>query len=124
MEDSYIPIADVGFYHAVPGNVDCQQMIRAVGCYEGAGNLEKPPFAVVLYCPAVSGGGDVFVSGASFSKSGGVIYGSNAEGDQANRAKSDSDGHAVSAGTKKRNTTVRAATAMDSTKDGPAGGWE
>ncbi|GHU47394.1 hypothetical protein FACS1894200_02680 [Spirochaetia bacterium] len=35
-----------------------------------------------------------------------VIYGSNAEGNQ------------------KRNTTARVAMAMDSTKGGPAGGWE
>ncbi|GHU47384.1 hypothetical protein FACS1894200_02650 [Spirochaetia bacterium] len=53
-----------------------------------------------------------------------VIYGSNAPDDQGNRASSDSNGHAVYVGSKKRNTTARAATAMDSTKGGPAGGWE
>jgi predicted outer membrane repeat protein len=70
-------------------------------------------------------GGGVWVNNGTFTKSGGggVIYGSNAEYDQANRASSDY-GHAVSSGRKKRNTTARAATAMDSTKDGPAGGWE
>jgi predicted outer membrane repeat protein len=67
------------------------------------------------------GGG---VSAGIFTKSGkgGVIYGSNT--DEANRAGSDSDGHAVFAYGKKRNTTARAATAMDSAKDGPPGGWE
>jgi hypothetical protein len=39
-------------------------------------------------------------------------------------ASSDSNGHAVYANSKKRNTTAGASTAMDSTKDGPAGGWE
>jgi hypothetical protein len=65
------------------------------------------------------------VSQSKFTKAGGggVIYGSNASGDQANRATSDT-GHAVYAGGKKRNTTARAATAMDSAKNGPAGGWE
>ncbi|GHU47373.1 hypothetical protein FACS1894200_02620 [Spirochaetia bacterium] len=53
-----------------------------------------------------------------------VIYGSNAPDDQGNKASSDAQGHAVYAGNKKRNTTARAGTAMDSTKGGPAGGWE
>jgi hypothetical protein len=45
---------------------------------------------------------------------------------QANRASSNSEGHAVKFdnSSKKRNTTARAATAMDSAKNGPAGGWE
>jgi predicted outer membrane repeat protein len=74
---------------------------------------------------ARNSGGGVF-SGTLFTKSGkvGVIYGSNAESDQANRAGSDNGGHAVHVNDKKRNTTARAATAMDSTKNGPAGGWE
>jgi hypothetical protein len=70
-------------------------------------------------------GGGVYARG-TFIKSGtgGVIYGSNAEGGQANSAGSDDRGHAVYANGKKRNTTARAATAMDSAKNGPAGGWE
>jgi hypothetical protein len=70
-------------------------------------------------------GGGVFISHGTFTKSGkgGVIYGSDAEGDQANRSLSD-NGHAVANHDRKRNTTARAATAMDSTKAGPAGGWE
>ncbi|GHV92661.1 hypothetical protein AGMMS50268_31640 [Spirochaetia bacterium] len=74
-------------------------------------------------------GGGVYVERAIFTKSGkgGVIYGSNA--DEANRARADDQGHAVYwyypyNDSKKRNTTARAATAMDSTKNGPAGGWE
>jgi hypothetical protein len=74
---------------------------------------------------ASNGGGLFVMQSVIFTKSGGggVIYGSNAQDDQANRASSDSDGHAVYINRtgKKRNTTARAATAMDSTKDGPAG---
>jgi hypothetical protein len=40
------------------------------------------------------------------------------------QARDDSSGHAVYTNGKKRNTTARAGTAMDSRKDGPAGGWE
>jgi hypothetical protein len=69
-----------------------------------------------------SNGDGVYANTFTNPSGGGVIYGSNAEGDQANRASS--DGHAVYAGNKKRNTTARAATAMDSAKNGPAGGWE
>ncbi|GHV23832.1 hypothetical protein FACS189494_12080 [Spirochaetia bacterium] len=73
-----------------------------------------------------SGGGVCMWSGALFIKSGkgGVIYGSNAPDGQGNTASR--DGHAVYYANrgKKRNTTARTATAMDSTKDGPAGGWE
>jgi hypothetical protein len=57
VEDGYIPIADVGFYHAVPGNIDGQKALRAVGGYEGAGDLEKLFFGVVLRFPAMPGGG-------------------------------------------------------------------
>jgi hypothetical protein len=70
------------------------------------------------------GGGGVYMGSGAFTKSAGaVIYGSNAP-DQANSARDDSRGHAVYVGGKKRNTTARAATVMDSTKDGPSGGWE
>jgi predicted outer membrane repeat protein len=68
-------------------------------------------------------GGGVYAGGTFTKSGGGVIYGSNAP-DQANRAGSDSAGHAVYANRKKRNTTARAATVMDSGKDGPSGGWE
>jgi hypothetical protein len=69
-------------------------------------------------------GGGVYAS--TFTKSGtgtAVIYGSTAPDGQALRAGGDARGHAVYAN-KKRNTTARAATAMDSSKDGPSGGWE
>ncbi|GHU81415.1 hypothetical protein FACS189468_3990 [Spirochaetia bacterium] len=69
-------------------------------------------------------GGGVYAGTFIKSGNGGVIYGSNAEDGQANRADSDDRGHAVYVGGKKRNTTARAATAMDSAKNGPAGGWE
>jgi hypothetical protein len=69
-------------------------------------------------------GGGVYADTFTKSDTGkAVIYGSNAP-DQANRAGNDSGGHAVYAGGKKRNTTARAAIAMDSNKNGPAGGWE
>ncbi|GHV80390.1 hypothetical protein AGMMS49944_21810 [Spirochaetia bacterium] len=67
-------------------------------------------------------GGGVYANTFTKSGGGGVIYGSNAPDGQGNTASG--DGHAVLASGKKRNTTARAATAMDSTKDGPAGGWE
>ncbi|GHV70979.1 hypothetical protein AGMMS49928_20870 [Spirochaetia bacterium] len=57
MEDGYIPIADVGFYHAVPGNTDRLKVIRAVGGYEGTRYLEKALFWVVLYFRTVASGG-------------------------------------------------------------------
>ncbi|GHV93449.1 hypothetical protein AGMMS50268_39520 [Spirochaetia bacterium] len=71
---------------------------------------------------ASSDGGGVYASTFTKSGGGGVIYGSNAADGQGNTASG--DGHAVYASGKKRNTTARAATAMDSAKDGPAGGWE
>jgi hypothetical protein len=69
-------------------------------------------------------GGGVYAGMFTKSSTGGIIYGSNAPEEQANKAGGETMGHAVYAGGKKRNTTVRAATAMDSKKDGPAGGWE
>jgi hypothetical protein len=73
-------------------------------------------------------GGGVYGQMCKFTKSGGIIYGSNATEDgQANRAGSDGRGHAVYISRdsgKKRNTTARAAIAMDSYKNGLAGGWE
>jgi hypothetical protein len=75
---------------------------------------------------SLSRGGGVYMFSSAFVKSGtgGIIYGSNAPEEQANKAKDDSSGHAVYANGKKRNTTARTSTAMDSGKDGPAGGWE
>jgi hypothetical protein len=70
-------------------------------------------------------GGGVYVGG-TFTKSGrgGIIYGSNAEGEQANSSNS-GKGHAVYVnGGKKRDNTARATMAMDSTKSGPEGGWD
>ncbi|GAB6391969.1 MAG: putative lipoprotein [Treponematales bacterium] len=80
---------------------------------------------------AREGGGVRVRSDGKFIKTGGIIYGSNAPDGQANTAIGDDSGHAVAIGggiwsrpSKKRNTTARASTAMDSSKDGPAGGWE
>jgi hypothetical protein len=76
------------------------------------------------------GGGVYVYYGGTFTKTGGIIYGSNAqEAGQANQARDDSSGHAVyiylgSNSVRKRNNTARAGTAMDSRKDGPAGGWD
>jgi hypothetical protein len=50
----------MGFYHAVPGHIDSKQAIRAVGGYEGAGNLKNALFAVVLHVYAVACGGFLF----------------------------------------------------------------
>jgi hypothetical protein len=96
----------------------------AASSYYGGGGVYASTFNMsggsISGNTASGGGGGVYAE--RFTKSGGVIYGSNA--DEANRAGSDSGGHAVYANGKKRNTTARAATAMDSAKDGPAGGWE
>jgi TolB-like protein len=78
---------------------------------------------------ASNNGGGVFVaSRGTFIKSGrgGVISGSNAPTGQPNKAGYDSYGHAVfvESGGKKRSTTARVATAMDSTKSGTSWGWE
>jgi hypothetical protein len=77
---------------------------------------------------AAYGGGVYVGSKGTFTKSGsggGIIYGSNAPEGQANKVRSDSYGHAVYVdGGKKRDTTARATTAMDSTKSGASGGWE
>jgi hypothetical protein len=69
-------------------------------------------------------GGGVYVGGAMFTKSGsgGIIYGSDAPEGQANKA--GQYGHAVYTGNGSRDTTARANRALDSTINGPAGGWE
>ncbi|MDR1230665.1 MAG: autotransporter adhesin family protein [Spirochaetaceae bacterium] len=69
-------------------------------------------------------GGGVYVFGGTFTKqSGGIIYGSNANGILKNAA---NKGHAVyvDSGSKKRNSTAEMGVALDSTKTGAAGGWE
>jgi hypothetical protein len=73
------------------------------------------------------GGGVRVAGGGTFTKSGtsGIIYGSNAPEGQANKANGDDYGHSVYVqGGKKRNSTARATTLMDSTKSGASGGWE
>jgi TolB-like protein len=73
------------------------------------------------------GGGVYGASRCTVTKSGsgGIIYGSNAPEGQANKAANSDAGHAVYAGSsKKRNTTARVTTALDSGKDGADGGWE
>jgi hypothetical protein len=78
-------------------------------------------------------GGGVHFSvgrGVVFTKSGtgGIIYGSNAPDEQANKASR--GGHAVSTGNgsngynSRRNSTARVSQALDSRKSGAAGGWE
>jgi hypothetical protein len=73
---------------------------------------------------SIDNGGGVYVQDGTFIKSkGSIIYGSNAPAEQANTA---SEGAAVycNNGSKRRDTTARINTVMDSTKDGTAGGWE
>jgi predicted outer membrane repeat protein len=78
---------------------------------------------------AKESGGGVYVSG-TFTKSGtgGIIYGSNASEDQANKAGADKQGHAVYVrGTRDyvRDSTADEATALDSKKNRiQGGGWE
>jgi hypothetical protein len=47
----------MGLYHAVPGYIDGLQAVRAVGGYEGSGNLKIPLFGVVFHVPAPPCGG-------------------------------------------------------------------
>jgi hypothetical protein len=71
-------------------------------------------------------GGGVFIIGerATFIKSrGGVIYGSNASAKQANTANRGAAVYCYGS-RRKRDTTARVNTVMDSTKAGTAGGWE
>lgn len=73
---------------------------------------------------ADSGGGVLVVYYGTFIKSNtaGVIYGSDAAEDRANKA--DKYGHAVHTKNGSRDTTARATMALDSSKQGPEGGWE
>jgi hypothetical protein len=68
------------------------------------------------------GGGVFCYAWGTFTKSGngGIIYGSNAPEEQANRAVR--DGHAVYGGP--RNSTARVSQALDSRQKGATGGWE
>jgi hypothetical protein len=66
-------------------------------------------------------------SGGAFTKTGGIIYGSNASEEQKNRAK-EQKGHAVyiyisEDNQKTRDATAGQNTALDSGKNGAAGGW-
>jgi len=72
---------------------------------------------------ATDSGGGVF-AGGTFIKSGdgGIIYGSDATKEQANKA--NKYGHAVYSKNGSRDTTARVNMALDSTKVGAAGGWE
>jgi uncharacterized repeat protein (TIGR02543 family) len=72
-------------------------------------------------------GGGVYVYNGTFTKSGGTIYGSNAEDGFKNTATSgDSYGHAVyinSSPAEIRNITAGSGVTLDSAVSGPAGGW-
>jgi hypothetical protein len=71
-------------------------------------------------------GGGVFVqNGTQFAKTGGVIYGSDADNALKNTAGS-GKGHAVynESPEKERNSTAGKDDDLDSTEDGKAGGWE
>jgi hypothetical protein len=69
-------------------------------------------------------GGGVYSAGTFTKQGGGVIYGSNASSSLKNTAGNDSNGHAVYANGKKRNTTANASVNLDSSVSGSAGGWE
>ena len=73
------------------------------------------------------GGVNVYTKseGISFTKSGGIIYGSNAAFGLSNKASSDNYGHAVfSDNGRKRNTTAGENRTMNTGQQGSAGGWE
>ena len=73
---------------------------------------------------ATKSGGGVLVDSGTFVKSNnaGIIYGSDAPEDKANKA--DVYGHAVYTNNGRRDTTSRATKALDSRKQGAEGGWE
>ena len=73
------------------------------------------------------GGGGVYVDDGRFTKSVGIIYGSNASDGLKNTA---GNGHAAyvssrsNSGSKKRNSTAGEGVSLDSEVSGSAGGWE
>jgi hypothetical protein len=76
-----------------------------------------------------SWGGGVFVDNASFTKTGGIIYGKNAVGEfEYASNKASETGHAVyfiiMNSSKKRNTTAGENINLDTNMAGTAGGWE
>jgi hypothetical protein len=72
-------------------------------------------------------GGGVYVnSGGTFTKTGGVIYGSDASPAALKNTANNDDGHVafVYTGAKIRNTTAGASINLHSNVDGSPGGWE
>jgi hypothetical protein len=108
--------------------------VRAIN--EHGGGVHVRGGAFIMNGGTISGntavlGGGVFVeANALFVKSGqgGVIYGSNAQDWEANRASNSTGarGHAVFSrtGQGQRNTTARVSQAIDTRQVGMAGGWE
>jgi hypothetical protein len=67
----------------------------------------------------------VCVNSGTFTKTGGILYGSNASPDTLKNTASDGFGHAVYVNDgKRRNTTAVALVNLDSSVAGVAGGWE
>ena len=98
--------------------------------FGGGVNVNKGSFTMnngtISGNSADKSGGGVYVNEGVFIKSGsgGIIYGSNAPLDQANKA-INGYGHAVyCSGPRKRDTTARVSQAMDNRQNGAAGGWE
>jgi hypothetical protein len=76
---------------------------------------------------AVAGGGVAVQrdTGSSFIKEGGILYGSEASSDDANRAGTGSGACVIRGGAVMvRNTTAGEETGLDSSKEGADGGWE
>jgi hypothetical protein len=100
------------------------------GVYIGRGTFTMNNGTISGNSASYSGGGVYVDSGATFTKSGsaGIIYGSNASDDQANKARTEGSAVYVSRGSgnhgRMRNTTARISNALDSRQNGAAGGWE
>jgi hypothetical protein len=81
------------------------------------------------FSSSYGGGGGVFAS-STFIKKGGVIYGYSSGEAKSNKVVQSGviiqtgGGHAVCAGSKRRETTASSGVNMDSTKSGVAGGWQ
>jgi TolB-like protein len=98
----------------------------AGGVFVSSGNFSMLGGTISGNSTGGYGGGVYCSSKGNFTKSGsdGIIYGSNATVDQANKASGNSTGHAVYTDNGKRNSTARISQVLDSRQKGAAGGWE
>jgi RNA polymerase subunit RPABC4/transcription elongation factor Spt4 len=112
-----------GTFNMSGGSISGNSANRGGGVFVGNGTFNMSGGNISENHATYGGGVFVSSSGTFIKSRGGVIYGSNAPAEQANTAGSGAAVFCVK-GEKKRETTARIGTLMDSTKDGTAGGWE